>query len=151
MFAKKVRIPNEYSNFINVFLEEKALILQECDELNKYTINLEDGKQPSYGSIYSPGPIELKTFKTYIETHLKIRFIQPFKSLTRTPILFDKKPDGNFRLCVDYQGFNNLIIKNRYLLLLIEESFKWLGRAKRFTQLDLSNAYYQMRIKEGNK
>ena len=27
----------------------------------------------------------------------------------------------------------------------------WLGRTKRFTQLDLINAYYQIRIYKGNK
>lgn len=34
-------------------------------------------------------------------------------------ILFDKKPDGNFCLCIDYQGLNNLTIKNYYPLPLI--------------------------------
>ena len=52
---------------------------------------------------------------------------------------------------MDYWGLNNLTIKNRYLLPLIGELLDWLGQTKRFTQLDLTNAYYQMRIKEGDK
>ena len=75
--------------------------------------NLEDGKQSLYGPIYSLGPVKLKTLKTYIETHPKIRFIQSFKSLIDAPILFDKKSNCNPRLCVNYQDFNNLMIKNR--------------------------------------
>ena len=43
------------------------------------------------------------------------------------------------------------MIKNRYLLALIEESLDRLRRAKQFTQLDLTSAYYQMRIREGDE
>ena len=46
---------------------------------------------------------------------------------------------------------NNLMIKNQYPLSLIGEALDRLGRAKRFTQLDLTNAYHRMRIREGNK
>ena len=108
-------------------------MLPERTELNEHAINLEDGKQPPYGPIYSLGPVELETLKTYIETHLKTGFIRPSKSPAGAPILFDKKPDGSLRLCVDYRGLNNLTIKNRYLLPLIGESLNRLGQAKRFT------------------
>ena len=148
LLTKTVKILDKYSDFGNVFSEEKALVLLERNKLNEYAIILEDGKQPPYRLIYSLGPVELKTLKTYIETHLKTGFIQPFKSLADTPILFDKKSDGSFRLCVDYRGLNNLMIKNRYWLPLISESLDWLGRAKRFTQLDLISAYHRIRIKE---
>ena len=54
-------------------------------------------------------------------------------------------------MCVDYWGLNNLTIKNQYLPPLIGELLDRLGQAKKFTQLDLTSAYHQMRIKEGNK
>ena len=126
-------------------------MLPERIELNKHAIDLEDDKQLPYKPIYSMGPVELETLKTYIETYLKTRFIQPSKSPAGAPILFDKKPDGNLRLYIDYQGLNNLTIKNRYPLSLIGESLDRLGQAKRFTQLDLTSAYHRMRIKEGDE
>ena len=52
---------------------------------------------------------------------------------------------------MDYWGLNNLIIKNWYLLPLIGKLLDWLSRVKQFTQLDLINAYYWMRICEGDK
>ncbi len=107
--------------------------LPENTNMNEHAIKLIKGKQPSYEPIYTLSPVELETLKTYIETHLKTGFIQPSKSPSGAPILFDKKPDGSLRLCVDYQGFNNLIIKNRYPLRLIGESLGQWGRAKRFT------------------
>ena len=42
-------------------------------------------------------------------------------------------------------------MKNQYLLPLIGKSLNWLGRAKQFTQLDLTNAYHQIRIRKGNE
>ena len=90
-------------------------------------------------------------FKAYIKTHLKTEFIRPHKSLAGIPILFDKKPNIGLRLYVDYRGLNNLTIKNRYPLPLIDECLDWFGPAKRFTQLYLTRAYHQMRIREGDK
>ena len=151
LLIKEVKIPDEYSDFANVFSKKKVWVLPERTELNEHAINLEDDKQPPYGPIYSLKPVELETLKTYIETHLITGFIRPSQSPTGAHILFDKKPDGSLCLCVNYQGLNNLTIKNRYLLPLIGESLDRLGRAKRFTKLDLTSAYHWMRIKEDDK
>lgn len=90
--------------------------------LNKHTIKLIDGKQLSYRLIYALSLVKLETLKTYIETYLKIRFIQSPNFLINALILFDKSFDGSFCLCVNYQGLNNLRIKNQYSFPLIDES-----------------------------
>ncbi len=140
----------EYSDYADVFSLDLAMELPENTGMNEHAIKLIDRKQPPYGPIYALSPIELETLKTYIENHLKTDFIRPSKSPARAPIFFDKKPDGSLRLCIDYRGLNNLTIKNRYPLPLIGESIDRLGRAKRFTQLDLTSAYHRMRIREGD-
>ena len=145
------KIPLEYADYADVFSSDLTIELPENTGINKHAIELVEGKQPPYGPIYSLGPVELETLKAYIETHLKTGFIRPSKSPAGAPILFDKKPDGSLRLCVDYRGLNNLTIKNRYPLPLIGESLDRLGRAKRFTQLDLTSAYHRMRIREGDE
>ncbi len=104
--------------------------LPENTGMNKYIIELIKRKQPLYGSIYTLSQVELKTLETYIKTHLKTGFIWPSKSLVGAPILFDKKPDSNLRLCVDYWGLNNLMIKNQYLLPLIGKFLNQLGQVK---------------------
>ena len=95
--------------------------------------------------------MELETLKAYIETNLAYRFIRLSKSPDRAPILFNRKSDGSFRLCVNYRDFNNLTIKNRYPLPLIRKLLDRLERARRFTQLDLTSAYHQMRIRKEDK
>ena len=132
----------EYSNYSDIFSAEYAAELLENTRMNEYAIKLKKGKQPPFGPIYSLELVELETLKTYIETNLANGFIQPFKSSAGTSILFDRKPDRNLCLCVDYRDFNNLTIKNQYLLLLIGESLDQLGQAKQFTQLNLTNAYH---------
>ena len=144
-------VPAEYYDYSNVFLAENAAELPENTGMNEHAIELEEGKQPPFGPIYSLGPVELKTLKIYIKTNLANGFIQPSKSPAGAPILFNRKPDGSLRLCVDYRGLNNISIINWYPLPLIGESLDRLGQAKRFTQLDLTNAYHQMRIREGDE
>lgn len=98
--------------------------------MNKHIIKLIKGKQSLYRPIYTLSLVELETLKIYIETHLKKSFIQPSKSFTRALILFDKKLNSNLCLCVDYQGLNNLTIKNQYLLPLIGKSLDRLSWVK---------------------
>ena len=151
LLTEKVTMPTEYLDFADVFSEKSANVLPERTGANEHAIKLEKGKQPLYGPIYSLRPVELETLKTYIKTNLANGFIRASKSPAGAPILFVRKPNGSLCLCVDYQGLNNLTIKNRYPLPLIGESLDRLGRAKRFTQLDLTSAYHRMRIKEGDE
>ena len=44
LVAKKVKILIKYSNFLNVFLEEKTLILPKTTKINQYAIKLQDGQ-----------------------------------------------------------------------------------------------------------
>ncbi len=68
-------IPAEYPNLADVFSSDLAIELPENTNLNEHAIKLVEGKQPPYGPIYALSPVELETLKTYIETHLKTRFI----------------------------------------------------------------------------
>ena len=106
------KVPAEYSDYSDVFSAENAAELPENTGMNEHAIELEEGKQPPFGSIYSLGPVELETLKTYIEINLANGFIQPSKSPARAPILFNRKPDRSLCLCMDYQGLNNITIKN---------------------------------------
>ncbi|GKF09713.1 putative reverse transcriptase domain-containing protein [Tanacetum coccineum] len=50
-------------------------------------------------------------------------FIRPSPSPWGAPILFIKKKDGSFRMCIDYGELNKLTIKNRYPLPRIDDLF----------------------------
>lgn len=85
-------------------------------------IELKNSKQLLYRLIYSQGLVKLEILKIYIKTYFKTGFIWPLKFSAGTFILFDKKVNSSFRLCVNYQDLNNLIIKNQYPLSFISKS-----------------------------
>ena len=124
----------EYSEFVDIFSPELVFDLSDHSGINNHAIKLVNSyQQLFYGPIYSLGPVESETLKAYIETNLANGFIKPSKSPARTPILFDQKSDGSFRLCIDFQSLNNFMLKNQYPLPLIGELLDRLGRARRFT------------------
>ena len=91
-------VPAEYFDYSNVFLVEYAVEFLENTGINKYAIKLEEDKQLLFELIYSLGPVELETLKTYIKTNLANSFIRSSKSPAGAPILFDKKSDGSLHL-----------------------------------------------------
>ena len=100
--SKKTGILAKYSNFSNVFSLDSAAELPEHTGINDHPINLLDDKQPSYGPIYSLGPVELEILKTYIEANLASSFIRPSKFPASVPIPFVQKKNGSLYLCIDY-------------------------------------------------
>ena len=141
----------EYFDFSNVFLAKNESELLKYYSMNDHAIKLEKGKQLLFGPIYSLWLVELETLKIYIKTNLVNSFIWSSKSPARAFILFAWKPDKNLCLYVDYQGLNNIIIKNCYPLLLICKLLDQLRRVKQFTQLDLTNAYHWMKSHKGDE
>ena len=149
--SEETGILAEYSDFSNIFSSDSTAELPEHTRINNHPINLLNDKQPPYCPIYSPGPVEVEMLKTYIEANLASGFIRPSKFLAGTIILFVRKIHGSFYFCIDYRGIKNLTIKDRYLLPLTGKSLNCRRRAKRFTHLDLTNAYHRMRIRKGDK
>ena len=64
------KVPSKYADYVDVFWFNLAIELPKNTGINKHTIDIEIGKQPLYGPIYSLRPVEMGILKTYIETHL---------------------------------------------------------------------------------
>lgn len=120
-------------------------------KINKYAIKLIDCKQPPYKSIFTLSLVKLEILKTCIKIYLKTRFIWLSKLSANKSIFYDKKLDISLCLYINDQGFNNVTIKNWYLLLLIGEYLNWLAQVKKFIQKDLFSTYYQMSNLERNE
>ncbi|GJY14037.1 putative reverse transcriptase domain-containing protein [Tanacetum coccineum] len=67
---------------------------------------------------------------------------------TRAPVLFMKKKDGSFRMCIDHRELNKLTVKNRYPLPRIDDLFDQLRGACPFLKIDFRSGYHQLRVHE---
>ncbi|GKA13569.1 retrotransposon protein, putative, ty3-gypsy subclass [Tanacetum coccineum] len=75
-------------------------------------------------------------------------FIRPSSSPWGAPVLFVKKKDGLFRMCIDYRELNKLTVKNCYPLLRIDDLFDQLQRSSIYSKIDLRSGYHQLRVRE---
>ncbi|GJZ97600.1 putative reverse transcriptase domain-containing protein [Tanacetum coccineum] len=75
-------------------------------------------------------------------------FIRPSSSPWGAPILFIKKEDGSFRMCIDYGELNKLIVKNRYPLPRIDDLFDQLQGSSIYSKIDLRSGYHQLRVRD---
>ncbi|GJX77015.1 putative reverse transcriptase domain-containing protein [Tanacetum coccineum] len=75
-------------------------------------------------------------------------FIRPSSSPWGAPVLFVKKKDGSFRMCIDYHELNKLTVKNRYPLLRINDLFDQLQGSSVYSKIDLRSGYHQLRFRD---
>nr|GEW63205.1 putative reverse transcriptase domain-containing protein [Tanacetum cinerariifolium] len=75
-------------------------------------------------------------------------FIRPSSSPWGAPVLFVKKKNGSFRMCIDYRKLNKLIVKNHYSLPRIDDLFDQLQGSSVYSKIDLRSGYHQLRVQE---
>jgi hypothetical protein len=132
--------------FIDVFSKE----LPGLPPIREIEVSIEtlQGVNPIAQSSYRLALIELAELKIQLQQLLDKGFIRPNNLSWGAPILFVKKKDGTFRLCIDYRQLNKVIVKNKCPLLRIDDLFDQLNGAMVFSKIDLRSGYHQLRIKK---
>nr|GEZ73095.1 putative reverse transcriptase domain-containing protein [Tanacetum cinerariifolium] len=88
----------------------------------------------------------MQHFEDWIKGNLSERCL--VSSPWEAPVLFVKKEDGSFRICIDYRELNELTGKNRYPLPRIDDLFDQLQRSSVYSKIDLRSGYHQLRARE---
>ncbi len=132
----KAKLSSKYHDYLNVF--DRAMTDQLLSHrLYDHKIELTDEKMSSRSRLYHMSDYKLQKMKNYLIKHLNKNFIS-FSSISYASlILFIEKKDDSLRFCIDYKKLNALIKRNRYFLLLIDETLACIQDSKYLTWLNI--------------
>ncbi|GKA23492.1 putative reverse transcriptase domain-containing protein [Tanacetum coccineum] len=114
----------------------------------EFQIGLIPGAAPVARAPYRLAPSEMKELSEQLQELSDKGFIRPSSSPWGAPVLFVKKKDGSFRMCIDYRELNKLTVKNRYPLPRIDDLFDQLQGSSIYSKIDLRSGYHQLRVRE---
>ncbi|GJU53791.1 putative reverse transcriptase domain-containing protein [Tanacetum coccineum] len=114
----------------------------------EFQIDLIPGAAPVARAPYRLAPSEMKELSDQLKELSDKGFIRPSSSPWGAPVLFVKKKDGSFRMCIDYRELNKLTVKNRYPLPRIDDLFDQLQGSSIYSKIDLRSGYHQLRVRE---
>nr|GFA27506.1 putative reverse transcriptase domain-containing protein [Tanacetum cinerariifolium] len=114
----------------------------------EFEIELVPGAAHVARTPYRLAPSEMKELAKQLQELSDKGFIRPSSSPWGALVLFVKKKDGSFRMCIDYRELNKLTIKNRYPLPRIDDLFDQLQGSSVYSKIDLRSGYHQLHVRE---
>jgi hypothetical protein len=132
--------------FANVFPEELPGMSPKREL--KFTIDLKLGTEPIERTPYQMSTPELQELRMQLKELLDLGIIRPNVSPWGANVIFIKRKEGSWRLCIDYRQLNKATIKNQYPLPRIDDLFDQMKDTTMFSKIDLRSGYHQLLIKE---
>nr|GEU95962.1 hypothetical protein [Tanacetum cinerariifolium] len=130
--------------------KESLLTIISCSKAQNSTSRIPDRlnsrSRPLARASYRLASFEMKELSEQLQELFDKAFIIPSSSRWGAPVLFVKKKDGSFRMCIDYRELNKLIVKNHYPLLRISDLFDQLQGSSVYSKRDLRSGYHQLRV-----
>ncbi|GJT52696.1 putative reverse transcriptase domain-containing protein [Tanacetum coccineum] len=133
---------------IPVVREFSKVFPKDLPGLVEFQIDLIPGAAPVARAPYRFAPSEKQELSNQLQELADRGFIRPSTSPWGAPVLFVKKKDGSFRMCIDYRELNKLTVKNRYPLPKIDELFDQLQGSSVYLKVDLRSGYHQLRVRD---
>ncbi|GJZ52383.1 putative reverse transcriptase domain-containing protein, partial [Tanacetum coccineum] len=133
-------------NFSEVFPDDLSRLPPSREV--EFRIDLIPGSMPVMKSLYRLAPTEMEELSNQLKELQNKGFIRPSSSPWGTPVLFVKKKDSSFRMCINYRELNKLTIKNHYPFSRIDDIFDQLQGSRYFSKIDLQFGYHQLSVHE---
>nr|GEY97280.1 putative reverse transcriptase domain, ribonuclease H-like domain protein [Tanacetum cinerariifolium] len=140
--SKEKRLENVpiVQDFLEVFTEDLSGIPPTRQV--EFQIDLVPSAAPVARAPYRLAPYEMKELSDQLKELADKGFIRPSSSPWGAPVLFVKKKDGSFQMCIDYRELNKLTVKNHYSLPRIDDLFD---------QLQGSSVYPKINLRSGSE
>ncbi|GBG67113.1 hypothetical protein CBR_g81537 [Chara braunii] len=137
---------------IQQVVDQYADLMQEPFGLpnrpTKHHIELLPGAVPPKGRIYRMSPDELEELRKQLETLISKGWIRPSTSEFGAPVLFVRKGNDEFRMCIDYRGLNKITRKSTEPLPRIDDLLDMVQGCIVFSKVDLKSGYHQIEMAE---
>jgi hypothetical protein len=111
-----------------------------------HSIPLLPGAMPVNSRPYKYSPLHKDEIERQVKSLLQSGLITPSSSPFASPVLLVQKKDGSWRFCVDYRRLNNITVKNKFPMPLIDEILDELQGARYFSRLDFRSGFHQVRM-----
>ncbi|GJX46958.1 putative reverse transcriptase domain-containing protein [Tanacetum coccineum] len=145
-FEKRIEYVHVVKDFPEVFPKDSPGLPPTRQV--EFHIELIPGAAPVARAPYRLAPAEMKELVEQLKELSDKSFIRPSSSPWGAPILFVKKKDGSFRMCIDYRELNKLTMKNCYPLPRIDDLFDQLQGSSIYSKIDLRSSYHQLRVRK---
>ncbi|GJV44446.1 hypothetical protein Tco_1428982, partial [Tanacetum coccineum] len=99
-----------------------------------------------HGLPYRLEPSEMKNWPKQLQDYPTSGIKRRHLITLGAPVLFVKKKDESFRMCIDYRELNKLTVKNCYPLPRIDHLFDQLQGSSIYSNIDLRSGYHQLRF-----
>ena len=117
------------------------------NRVHQHSINTKDAS-PVNKNAYPLSFSQLEEQTNQVKELLDRGLIRTSSSPWGFPVLFVKKPEGKWRMCIDYRGLNAVTERNTYPLPRIQDCLDRIGNATRISKLDLLSGFHQVRMDE---
>lgn len=140
------RIEELTREFADIFTEPKGLPPFRANHNHK--IVLKEGAEPVNQRPYRYAVYQKNKVDKMVKELLEAGTIQHSSSPYASPVVLVKKKDNTWRLCVDYRRLNNMPVKDRFPIPLIDDLMDELGGSSVYSKIDLRAGYHQLRMEE---